>query len=46
MFPVEDVVAAAMDATVGSGGTVHQIEVASPLDVDGVGVLTRFRVVA
>ncbi len=46
MFPVDDVVAAAMDATVGSGGSVHQIEVASPLDVDGVGALTRFRVVA
>jgi peptide chain release factor subunit 1 len=46
MFPVEDVVAAAMDSTVGSGGTVHQIEVASPLDVEGIGALTRFPVVA
>jgi hypothetical protein len=46
LFPVEDVVAAAMDATVGSGGTVTQIGVASPLDVDGVGALTRFHVVA
>ncbi len=46
MFPVEDVVGAAMDATVGSGGSVYQIEVASPLDVDGVGALTRFHVVA
>ncbi|HEY6629117.1 MAG TPA: hypothetical protein VI193_09070 [Acidimicrobiia bacterium] len=45
MFPVEDVVAAAMDATVGSGGTVRQIEVASPLDVEGIGALTRFPVV-
>ena len=44
MFFVEDVVAAAMDATVGSGGTVHQIEVASPLDVEGVGAVTRFQV--
>lgn len=44
LFPVEDVVAAAMDATVASGGTVHQIEVASPLDVEGVGAVTRFQV--
>jgi peptide chain release factor subunit 1 len=46
LFPVDDVVAAAMDATVGSGGIVTQIEVASPLDVEGVGALTRFHAVA
>ncbi|MEX1124258.1 MAG: hypothetical protein WD895_04670 [Acidimicrobiia bacterium] len=44
MFSVEDVVAAAMDATVAAGGTVHQIEVASQLDVEGVGAVTRFHV--
>lgn len=44
MFPVEDVVAAAMDATVATGGTIHQIQVASPLDVEGVGAMTRFQV--
>jgi len=42
MFPVEDIVAAAMDATVASGGGVHQIEVASQLDVEGVGAMVRF----
>ena len=44
MFGVDDVVAAAMDATVAAGGRVFQISVASPLDVDGVGALTRFAV--
>ena len=43
-FPVEDVVAAAMDATVGNGGAVQQIEVASRLDVEGVGAMVRFQV--
>jgi hypothetical protein len=43
MFEVEDVVGAAMDATVAAGGLVHQIEVASSLDVDGIGALTRFQ---
>jgi len=42
-FAVEDIVAAAMDATVATGGTVHQIEVASQLDVEGVGAVTRFQ---
>ena len=41
-FIVEDVVAYAMDATVAAGGEVHQIDVASPLDNEGVGALTRF----
>jgi peptide chain release factor subunit 1 len=44
MFPVDDVVAAAMDATVATGGTIDQIEVASQLDAEGVGAFTRFRV--
>lgn len=44
MFEVEDIVAAAMDATVEAGGNVSQIEVATPLDVEGVGALTRFPV--
>ncbi len=44
LFQVDDVVAAAMDATVAAGGRVHQLEVASPLDVEGVGVLLRFPV--
>lgn len=42
LFDVEDVVAAAMDATISAGGKVHQIDVASPLDVEGIGALTRF----
>lgn len=44
MFPVDDVVGAAMDATVAAGGKVFQISVASPLDREGVGALTRFPV--
>ncbi len=44
MFDVDDIVAAAMDATVAAGGNVSQIEVATPLDVEGVGALTRFPV--
>lgn len=42
LFAVDDVVAAAMDAVVVTGGSVHQIDVASPLDLEGVGALTRF----
>jgi len=42
MFEVEDIVAAAMEATVGAGGSVKQISVSSPLDTHGVGALTRF----
>ena len=44
LFAVDDIVAAAMDATVTAGGEVSQIVVASPLDVEGVGALTRFPV--
>ncbi len=44
LFPVDDVVAALMEAVVGAGGAVHQIDVPSPLDVHGVGALTRFPV--
>ena len=46
MFEVEDLVAAVMDATVSAGGRVFQIGVASPLDVSGIGALTRFPVSA
>lgn len=44
MFVVDDIVGAVMDATVASRGKVFQIKVASPLDRDGVGALTRFPV--
>ena len=46
MFAVDDVVAAVMDATVVAGGSAHQFDVASPLDVEGIGALTRFPVPA
>jgi len=42
MFEVQDVVAAAMESTVGAGGLVQQVVVASPLDSHGVGAMTRF----
>lgn len=44
MAVVDDVVAALMEAVVAAGGSVHQIEVASPLDNDGVGAMVRFPV--
>lgn len=44
MFPVDDIVGAVMDATVAAGGNVTQITVASPIDSEGVGALTRFPV--
>lgn len=44
MFSIDDVVGATMDATVDAGGSVYQILVASPLDREGVGALTRFPV--
>lgn len=44
LFDVEDIVGALMDATVAAGGKVFQISVASPLDREGVGALTRFPV--
>ncbi len=43
-FELDDVVAAVMESVVASGGTVHQIVVASPVDSAGVGALTRFPV--
>lgn len=46
MFPVDDIVAAVMDATVVNGGSVHQIHVASALDPRGIGAMTRFTVVS
>lgn len=45
MFSVGDIVGPVMDAVVGAGGSIHQIDVASPLDSDGIGALTRFTVV-
>ena len=44
MVQVEDVVAALIEVVVANGGRIHQIEVASPLDNEGVGALTRFPV--
>lgn len=44
LFPVDDVVAALMESTISAGGAIHQIAVPSPLDVQGVGALTRFPV--
>ena len=44
LFAVDDIVGACMDATVAAGGSVFQIDVASPLDTEGVGALTRFPV--
>lgn len=43
-FPIDDVVSAAMDATVEAGGRSEIVRVASPLDADGVGAFLRFRV--
>lgn len=43
-FPVDDVVSAAMDATVEAGGRTETVSVASPLDAAGVGALLRFRI--
>ncbi|MGH3650602.1 MAG: hypothetical protein ACRDU9_07810 [Acidimicrobiia bacterium] len=44
MFAVDDIVGAVMDAVVFAGGDVFQISVASPIDRQGVGALTRFPV--
>lgn len=41
-FEVDDVVAAAMDAVVESGGKADIVGVAGPLDASGVGALLRF----
>lgn len=42
-FQVDDVLAAAMDATVEAGGKVDIVGLASPLDASGVGAMLRFR---
>jgi peptide subunit release factor 1 (eRF1) len=42
MFQVDDIVGAAMEATVRAGGRTHQLVVSSPLDGYGIGALTRF----
>lgn len=42
MFDVDDIVGAAMEATVAAGGRAYQIVVSSQLDAHGVGALTRF----
>jgi hypothetical protein len=44
MFEIDDVVAALMESVIQAGGQVHQIGVASQLDLEGVGALTRFPV--
>jgi peptide chain release factor subunit 1 len=44
MHHVPDVVSAMMDATVSSGGKVHQLMIGSALDSYGIGALTRFEV--
>ncbi len=44
VFSVDDLIGPVMDAVISAGGTVHQLEVASPLDRYGVGALTRFQV--
>ena len=46
MFAVDDVVSAVMDSVVAAGGSVSQVAVASTLDREGVGALTRFPVSA
>lgn len=44
MSAIDDVVGAVMELVVEAGGDVFQIETASPLDVYGLGALTRFRI--
>lgn len=46
MLEVDDVVSAAMDATVAAGGRISQLMIGSALDSHGVGALTRFPVAA
>ncbi len=41
---VDDIVSEVMDRVVAAGGSVNQIQVASPLDVEGVGAITRYPV--
>ncbi len=42
MHEVRDLISGIMDATVASGGRVHQISIGSALDRDGIGAITRF----
>jgi hypothetical protein len=44
LFFVDDIVGAVMDAAIAAGGEAVQISVASPLDREGIGALTRFPV--
>lgn len=44
LFAVDDVVASLMESVIAAGGAVAQIDVPSPVDVHGVGALTRFPV--
>jgi len=44
LFHTDDVVASTMEVVIAGGGRVRQIRVASPLDGEGVGALTRFPV--
>lgn len=44
LFEVDDIVGSLMEATVDSGGDVVQISVATPLDREGIGALTRYPV--
>jgi hypothetical protein len=46
MYQLEDVVGALMETVIASGGSVHQVDVPSPLDIEGIGALTRFPVPA
>lgn len=46
LFPIDDVVAAVMEAVVASSGSISQLSVPSPLDREGIGALTRFPVPA
>lgn len=41
-FPVDDVVAYAMDSVVSSGGKADIVDIAGPLDASGAGALLRF----
>lgn len=44
MHQVNDIVSAVMDATISTGGRVHQVLVGSALDRHGIGALIRFPV--
>jgi Bacterial archaeo-eukaryotic release factor family 10 len=42
LYAVHDVVAEAMEVTLEAGGEVEVVDIASPLDADGVGAMLRF----